>query len=68
MSKIKYIAHDLRNQSEYGDLVSCTNCDETMLVDIGTDTCPLCGKSGCLTWTDEEKPEWDGTEEELLFI
>lgn len=68
MSKIKYIAHDLRNQSGYGDLVSCTNCDETMLVDTGTDICPLCGKSGYLTWTDEEVSEWDGTEEELLFI
>jgi hypothetical protein len=71
-----YVAHDCRSMylNEYknidgcGDLVECCNCGEVMLVDIGSEDCPLCEKKGCLKWADEDYEEWDGTEENLTLI
>lgn len=41
----------------FGDYVHCNNCDTTMLLPIGADTCPLCHKEGCMNWMDKEKQE-----------
>ena len=56
---IKIAAFDKRTNAnlslEYGDFVVCRNCGKTMLVNIGTEICPIC---------DRETLEWvDGNEE-----
>lgn len=45
------------NPSDYGDFVKCTNCGNTMLVDLGEERCPECGTDGSLMWADEELQE-----------
>ena len=64
----EYIAYDRRTDNNTGDLVECCNCEEIMLVDRGTEDCPLCEKKGCLKWADYDYEEWDGTEENLTLI
>lgn len=39
---------------ECGDLVMCCNCGKTMLVNIGTETCPDCDEK-TLDWADENE-------------
>ena len=41
--------------SEYGDYVICNNCEKEMLVDIGEETCPCCGKVGSMQWALEPR-------------
>lgn len=57
-TKIK--VKDLRNlhnrSMEYADLVTCCNCGLTMLVNLGTDSCPECGEHA-LSWTEPDMPE-----------
>lgn len=67
MKTTKYVAYDLRDNDNYGDLVECCNCEEIMLVNKGTDDCPMCKKKGSLKWADEIE-EWNGTENELVLI
>jgi hypothetical protein len=43
------------NYSEYADFVKCCNCEELMLVDRGTDVCPLCDVNGTLSWADDDE-------------
>lgn len=43
--------------ANFGDYVHCNNCDTTMLLPVGADTCPLCHKEGCMRWMDEENQE-----------
>ena len=41
---------------DHGDFVVCCNCGKTMLADIGTENCPICGKE-TLEWADDEDEE-----------
>lgn len=43
--------------NEIGDHVICTMCNETLLIDIGTETCPVCFKKGYLMWLSIINPE-----------
>lgn len=53
---------------EKGDFVRCVNCGETMLVNLGEDTCPRC-KKDALVWVDSEHPEVSADElEEYGYI
>lgn len=36
--------------SEYGDLVKCNACGNSMIVDRGEDICPMCRHNGGLAW------------------
>lgn len=38
---------------DLGDFVTCCNCGKTMLVNIGTDSCPEC-EEHALMWTDRD--------------
>ena len=40
-----------------GDYVLCNNCMKRMIVPTGADVCPECGKTGCMQFVDESKPE-----------
>lgn len=41
---------------DFGDFVVCCNCGRTMLVNIGTERCPICDEKA-LTWEDKENKE-----------
>lgn len=42
------------NYGKFADIVDCCYCGEAeMAVPQGTETCPICGKNGCLTWSDK---------------
>ena len=41
-----------------GDFIKCVDCEQAMLVEIGTDRCPKCGSQN-LMWMDEAHPECD---------
>jgi hypothetical protein len=47
----------ITNRNEIADFVECCNCGETMLVDLGSEVCPMCGKDGYLKWADSEVDE-----------
>lgn len=57
---VKTIVLDRRTSEnpsvDSADFVSCCNCGRTMLVNIGTDICPECGKE-TLTWEDSDNEE-----------
>lgn len=40
------------------DHVFCNNCMHQILVDCGTDVCPLCGKEGVMVWFSND-PEYN---------
>ena len=46
-------------ETDTGDLVTCTNCEWSGEVARGEETCPKCGKTGSLAWTDEVKKSAD---------
>lgn len=53
----------------YADLVKCTNCStEDMKIPVGNEICPICGALGTLMFMDDENPEIECSEEELLYI
>lgn len=53
----------------YGDLVNCNNCStENMVIEIGSDICPICGAIGTLSWADEENQEVNEIEDKILKL
>ena len=42
------------NNNDVADFVSCLNCGNTMLADIGVDDCPICNDNG-LVWENKEQ-------------
>lgn len=44
-------------KDEYADYVFCNNCESVILVNIGTEICPICGEEGCMSWVDNNEPE-----------
>lgn len=49
---------------DFGDImwfdnIKCCNCGANGLVEIGENTCPVCGMSGSLAWKDGEPKEVD---------
>lgn len=39
------------------DHVECNNCEFVGTVELGSEKCPSCGKTGTLSWVDDENPE-----------
>lgn len=53
----------------FGDFVKCNNCEsENMKVALGSEICPICGAIGMLAWVDEENPEVEVDDSEILEI
>ena len=64
----KIVALDRVSDGEkYGDLVQCSNCGRTMLVDIGEEICPECNENGTLMWVDD-KQEYSIYDSNLLLV
>jgi hypothetical protein len=40
-----------------GDFVKCSSCGKYLVLPVGFDMCPICGKKGCLSWADADKQE-----------
>lgn len=55
MIKTKVFDKRTDKTAEFGDFVRCCHCDTVMIVDIGEDVCPVCGKCGNLMWEDESE-------------
>lgn len=57
---IKSIVLDKRTNTnssmQHGDFVICCNCGRRMLVNIGTDDCPVC-RTRTLDWEDRDNEE-----------
>lgn len=57
---IKTVVLDRRTEEntsfDRGDFVFCTNCGETMVVNIGVDRCPECNEK-TLMWESSENQE-----------
>lgn len=52
----------------YADKVKCNNCDEEMLVVVGTEVCPICKMRGSLVFVNENEPEVEVNESEIINI
>ena len=51
------------------DFVRCTNCGtEEMNIKRGEEICPLCGAIGTLSWVDDENPEVEVSDSEILNV
>ena len=60
--KERYIMKDImkdfrKTTHETGDHVKCMNCETEMIVAVGEETCPICGKEGTLAWADKNNEE-----------
>lgn len=48
----KIVIKDFCN-GEKGDFVKCCNCEEFMIIPMGSNTCPECGEDGCFMWVSD---------------
>lgn len=48
------------------DLVKCMSCEFVGLVDAGKEDCPVCNKTGGLSWLDENNKELDDLDNKIL--